>query len=39
MTPFVRASRLYDPAHGPRTHVVDAAHLRWEREADRRGSA
>jgi len=39
MTPFVRASRLYDPADGPRVHVVDAAHLHWQREAERRGSA
>ena len=39
MTAFIRASRLYDPEHGPRAHVVDAAHLRWQRDAERRGSA
>ena len=39
MTPFVRASRLYDPAHGPRAHVYDAARLRWQRDAERRWSA
>lgn len=35
MTPFVRASRLYDPADGPQVHVRDAARLRWQRDAER----
>ncbi|SDG09095.1 hypothetical protein SAMN04488067_11517 [Halorubrum xinjiangense] len=35
MSPFVRASRLYDPEQGPRSHVLDAARLRWERDAER----
>lgn len=39
MSPFVRASRLYDPAQGPRSHVRDAAWLRWQRDAERRRSA
>ena len=39
MTPFVRASRLYDPAHGPRAHAYDAARLRWMCDAGRRWSA
>jgi hypothetical protein len=39
MTLFVRASELYDPAVGARTNVVDAAHLRWQRDAERRWSA
>lgn len=39
MSPFVRASRLYDPAQGPRPHVRDAARLRWQRDAERGRSA
>jgi len=39
MTPFVRASELYDPTQGLRVHVLDAVHLRWRRDAERRGSA
>jgi|GEM_PF-2831842 len=39
MTPFVRASDLYDPSAGARTNVVDAARLRWQRDAERRGVA
>jgi len=39
MSPFVRASRLYDPEQGPRSHVLDAARLRWERDAERGRSA
>jgi hypothetical protein len=39
MTPFVRASELYDPGDRSRTNVVDAARLRWQRDAERRGSA
>ncbi len=39
MSPFVRASRLYDPAQGSLPHVRDAARLRWERDAERGRSA
>jgi len=39
MSPFVRASRLYDPVRGPRQHARDAARLRWERDAERGRSA
>mgnify|MGYP006298559773 CR=1 FL=1 len=39
MTPFVRASQLYDPAQGTRPNVRDAARLRWERDAERGRSA